>query len=208
MSQKLPVHKNTDHPADALWWKPIFSLQREMNDKFCDSITGFVPPSFWKAEHNLLLLWQENMQRVFGEMFNARQLVTPWLTGGHTEPYINIMEGDKGFKIRADVPGFKPEELDVALSESAVTISGKTSSEDCAKTRSFIHRECCEGSFCRTIALPDNADMEHASAALENNVLIINIPKKIEVARKARKLKITASNDKGPSALTVKKQAA
>lgn len=207
MSQKLPVRKNTEHPTDALWWKPIFAMQKEMNDTFSNMITGFVPPSFWTAERNTFSMWQENVHRLFSEMFNTRQMITPWLNGGRTEPFIDIRDNEKSFIIRADVPGLDPENLDIAVSDSAVTIAGYKDDE-CRDGEAFVHHECCNGSFCRTVALPEEADTENARAAFEKNVLTIEVPKKPKSAQRSRKLEIIVANDKENAASTGKKKAA
>ena len=207
MNQKVLVRKNTEHPTDALWWKPIFAMQKEVNDTFSNLITGFVPPDFWAAEKNTFSMWQENMHRLFGEMFNTRQMITPWLNGGRTRPYIDIRDNGKGFTIRADIPGLSPENLDIAVSDSAITIAGYKD-EECRDGETFVHHECCNGSFCRTVALPEEADTENASAAFEKNVLTIEVPKKAKAQQKTRKLEIVVANDKDNAAPAGKKKAA
>ena len=192
MSKKLPVHKNTEHPADALWWRPMFAMQKEMNDVMVKTAPYFLSPALMDGESNAFSLWQENIHRLFSEMFNNRQMVSPWLTGGRTKPYVNITEDQKAYTVEANVPGLSAEDLDIAVSDSALTIGGYTD-EQCHDGESFLHRECCEGSFCRTVALPDNADTDKASATLDNNVLRIHVPKKTEGAKKARKLEILSS---------------
>lgn len=189
MSKKLPVHKNSEHPSDALWWKPIFALQKEMNDTFVNKAPYFFSPAALDGEKNIFLLWQDYAHRLFSAMFNNRQMCMPWLTGGRTKPYINITEDAKGYMVEANVPGLSAEDLDIAVSESAVTIGGYCD-ENLHDGATFIHRECCEGSFCRTVALPDNADTDRAEASLEQNVLWIHVPKKTG-AKNIKKLEIS-----------------
>lgn len=207
MNQKLPVRKNTEHPTDALWWKPIFAMQKEMNDTLSKSAPSFMPPAFWTAENNAFSVWQENMHRLFSEMFNTRQMIMPWLNGNRTEPFIDIRDNGKGFTIRADVPGLNPENLDIAVSDSAITISGYKD-EECRDGETFVHHECCNGSFCRTVALPEEADTENASAAFDKNILTIEVPKKIKAEQKTRKLEIAVANDEEKPTPSAKKKAA
>ena len=207
MNQKLPVRKNTEHPTDALWWRPIFAMHREINDTFSNAITGFVPLSFWSAETNTFFMWQESLHRLFSEMFNTRQMMTPWMSGGRTGPYIDIRDNGQEFIIRADVPSLSPENLDIAISDSAVTIAGYRD-EECTDGEIFVHHERCEGSFCRTVALPEEADTQNASATFEKNVLTINVSKKPRAAQKIRALEIAVVKDKEGSASGKKRKAA
>jgi HSP20 family protein len=140
-------------------------------------------------------------------MFNTRQMMTPWLNGGRTEPYIDIRDNNKSFVIRADVPGLDPENLDIAVSENAVTISGYKDNE-CKDGEGFVHHECCNGSFCRTVALPEDADTENASAAFEKNILIIEVPKKAKTQQKIRNLEIAVANDKDDAKVSTSKKKA
>jgi HSP20 family protein len=113
----------------------------------------------------------------------------------------------KCYIVEANVPGLSAEDLDIAVSESALTIGGYCE-EKCHDGDSFIHRECGDGSFCRTVALPDNADTERAKAELDRNVLTIHVPKKSESAKKARKLEIVAALPVQKSSANDKKKAA
>ncbi len=206
MSQKLSVRKNTEHPTDALWWKPVFAMQKEMNNSLSNMITGFIPPRFWEAEREAFSMWQESLHILFSKMFNTRQMITPWLTGGRTEPYIDIQCNDNGFIIRADVPGINAENLDIALADSAITITGYKDSE-CEEGEGFLHHECCDGSFCRTIALPQNADTDKANVSFENSVLTIKVPQKNQGPKTTRKLEILVDNEKEQKSLSEKKAA-
>ena len=152
-------------------------------------------------------MWQESLHLLFSRMFNTRQMITPWLVGGRTEPYIDIQQNDNGFTIRADVPGSDPENINISVADSAITITGYKDSQ-CEEGESFIHHECCDGSFFRTVALPESANTEDASATFENNVLTIHVPQKNQRSKAARKLEILVNDTADQKLSQNKKKAA
>lgn len=202
MTQQLSLHKNKVHPNDALWWKPFFSMQKEINktlqELFSNSQTpSIIPSSFWDVEGDVFSSAQSNIHRLFSEMFNSRQMLTPWLIGNNTEPYVDIIENGKSFKIKAELPGLNAKDVDVSLSDSALTISGEKQEDKLEEGDNYIRRECHCGSFSRTIALPEEADLDNASASFDQNVLTIEVPKKAEAKSKTRKLNIESAPEEG-----------
>ncbi|MDH5392701.1 MAG: Hsp20/alpha crystallin family protein [Gammaproteobacteria bacterium] len=105
-------------------------------------------------------------------------------------PAIDIKEEDNRYLIRADIPGVKPDEIDVQTDASVVTITGERESH---KTQSPAYYTCIErkrGVFYRRFSLPDNADAEKISAKAEYGVLEISIEKKQNA--KPRKISVTS----------------
>ncbi len=195
MRKHVAVRKDNQSSA-ALWWEPFFNWQQEMNRNLREMATDFFPPEVLDAEEETLSAIQQSTRRIFGEMFNNRQMLTPWLTGNNTEPYVDIVENGKGYRINAEVPGIDPENLDVSVAEGALTVSG--SKEECREHEEdrYIRHECRAGSFSRKIALPDDADMDNAEATFDKSVLLIEIPKKPDALQKARRLKISSRHKK------------
>lgn len=190
MTKQISIHKDQAHGADALWWKPMFTMQREMC-KACQHMVpeNLVPAAAWEASDDMLATMQNGVHSLFSQLFNNRQMMTPWLMGHQTEPYIDITESNGGFVIKADVPGVDVEELDVSIADSALIIKGKKQSRQ-HEGDNYLRHECCVEPFSRTVALPEEADIERASANFDQNVLTVEIPKKAVV--KPRKLAIAS----------------
>ncbi len=215
MKKNVSVRRNKQPSAAALWWEPLFNWQREMNKSFCEMAQDFLPAEVIAAEGNAFDAYQQMTHRVFGDLFNNRQMFTPWLTGSHTEPYVDIVENAKGYKVSADVLGIDPKNMEVSVAEDAIVISGAKQESHAQEGEHYVRQECCAGAFSRTIALPEDADVDHAEASFDRNVLTIEIPKKAESFQKMRKLKIsgrkakTEETPKGkPSLAAVEKKAA
>ena len=190
MPRTLTVHKEKIHPVDALWWRPLFNMQKELNQNLSRMSWPFLPPDVWMGEQDLFETFEQNIHRLFSESFNVRQMLAPWAMGSHTAPYVDIVENKKGYIVYADVPGLAEENLDVSAAEDALIIEGRKERHKSADGESYIHRECCTAPFRRTIALPEDADPASAEVMLKHNVLIIEVPKKEGAARGTRKLKI------------------
>ncbi len=198
MFSTLTINMNKAHPVDALWWRPGFNMQRELNENLSRMSSLFFPWGVWMDEQELFRALEQNLHRLYSESFNLRQMLTPWVMGSHTAPYVDIVENEKGYIVYADVPGLSEENLDVSAAEDALIIEGRKERHKSAAGQSYIHRECCTAPFKRTIALPEDADPLRADMILKHNVLIIEVPKKENGAQGMRRLKITNGERKSP----------
>jgi HSP20 family protein len=95
---------------------------------------------------------------------------------------------DNKYHMRAAIPGFEPDEIQLNLQGNRLTISGEHESKREKKDSDYMHREFSYESFERTIVLPENVDTEKLTAELNNGMLEITVPvsaaalpKKIEV---------------------------
>lgn len=182
MAQKITIHKGDDKSFNALWWTPLFDWQRQMSDALHSNAATFVPPPLQNLEKNILNGWQQNVNRLFSELFNNRQMYMPWWLGAQTEPYVDILENEKSFFVKAILSGIDKEDLNVSVSDKALVIRGgngkENGKENGLEGAHYIRHECGNGVFCRTIALPGEADLDKAEANFDRNVLIVEIPKK------------------------------
>ncbi len=196
MTQKISIHKTKEQfPApSALWWRPLFDWQQQLNKTMQNGSAQYAPLSFWPTDEGLMRGWQQNVNRLLGELLNQRQMLAPWLLGGQQEPYVDILENEKSFFVKADLSGVDAKDLDVSLSGRELIIRGESGKESNKESgmedAHYIHHECTHGAFSRTIALPEEADMDQAEARFDRNVLIVEIPKKAGSQSKTRKLAI------------------
>ena len=79
---------------------------------------------------------------------------------------------DDVFHVSMEVPGMKPEEIDVSIADGKLRISGvKTVSEN-----NGDYQERRSGAFVRVIPLSSHSDTSKVSAEYQNGVLNIEIP--------------------------------
>jgi HSP20 family protein len=101
-------------------------------------------------------------------------------------PAFEVKETNEAFVLKADVPGVNESEIDIAVHNNVLTVSGTRHAEERKEGDSFALYERQYGSFSRSFALPDTADGERIEAKLDSGVLTLSILKKAEA--KPRKI--------------------
>ena len=109
---------------------------------------------------------------------------------------VDVYQDADSLKVRASLPGIKPEDVDVSITDRTLTIKGETKSEQEGKETEYLHREHYAGVFHRTVNLPDYVDTEKAGASYENGVLTVTLPKREETKPKVLKVAVEALSDK------------
>ena len=92
----------------------------------------------------------------------------------------DIKETKEGYELIIDVPGFKKEEVKVALKDGYLTVSaakGLDEEEDDKKTGRYIRRERYAGSMSRSFYVGENMKEEDIHAKYENGILTLDVPK-------------------------------
>lgn len=101
-------------------------------------------------------------------------------------PAFEVKETNEAFILKADVPGVAEADLDIAVHNNVLTVSGTRQAEERREAESYALYERQYGSFSRSFSLPDTADGERVEAKLDSGVLTLTIFKKAEA--KPRKI--------------------
>ncbi|MBN1260136.1 MAG: Hsp20/alpha crystallin family protein [Anaerolineae bacterium] len=138
------------------------------------------------------------------DMLSLRKIINRMLDESQQNPLVewpreslaipvDLVELDDKFVLKADLPGLKPENIEITMVDNRLSIRGEfeTEKED---TRGNVHfRERRSGAFQRTIALPTTVDTDSAAAEFEDGVLKITLakaeasmPKKITVKAESK----------------------
>lgn len=104
-------------------------------------------------------------------------------------PAVDIKEEIDKFVLHADIPGVKPEEIDVSMEDGVLTIKGEKKTEAKTEQEGYKRVERTYGSFYRRFSLPDTANPDEISAKSTHGVLEIVIPKREAV--KPRKINVS-----------------
>jgi len=133
-----------------------------------------------------LVSLRQAMDRLFEESF-----VSPrnWATEDQLVP-MDVYASDDEVKIQAILPGVKPEDLDITVEASTLTITGDTTQSNADTDSSLVLQEIRRGRFMRTLSLPAGLEPDKATATFEDGVLTLRIPK--AEALKPRQIKITS----------------
>ncbi|MFZ2450547.1 MAG: Hsp20/alpha crystallin family protein [Methylovulum miyakonense] len=99
-------------------------------------------------------------------------------------PAVDIKEEADKFVLHADIPGVKPEEIDISMENGVLTIKGEKRTEATTEQEGYKRVERSYGSFYRRFSLPDSANADAISAKSKHGVLEIVIPKREAVQPK------------------------
>lgn len=117
----------------------------------------------------------DEMNRAFS-MAGGQDDVTA--NSGDWVPAVDISEDEKAYTIHADVPGVKPEEVEVELENGVLTLKGEREETRKEEQEGYKRVERVSGKFYRRFTLPETVDAEAISAKTEHGVLEIVIPKR------------------------------
>ena len=92
---------------------------------------------------------------------------------------LDVLENHESVYILAPVAGIELWAIDIAVHETTLTISGsrKKPKEFYEHEMQVKNEECFWGKFLRNVILPENMDFSQVKAVMENNLLVIHIPK-------------------------------
>ncbi|HET9753965.1 MAG TPA: Hsp20/alpha crystallin family protein [Myxococcales bacterium] len=96
-------------------------------------------------------------------------------------PSFDVKETKEAWVFKADLPGIAEKDIEVSLSGSRLTVSGKREEEKKDEGDVYYTWERSYGTFTRSFTLPEGVDLEHVEAAMKEGVLTIVAAKKPEV---------------------------
>ncbi|HEX5810247.1 MAG TPA: Hsp20/alpha crystallin family protein [Anaerolineales bacterium] len=139
----------------------------------------------WEPVREMMTL-REAMDRLFDDAFtrpiNLRD-------GGWSAPAIDMYQTDDEVVVRAALPGFKADEVQINVTGDVLTLRGEIKQQEEKKERSWHIREHRWGSFERSVSLPTDVTADQAVADFENGILTITLPKAEEVKPKTISVK-------------------
>jgi HSP20 family protein len=116
------------------------------------------------------------MEQLFDE-FGFRRLaprgfdqVAAWM------PQVEVLQRDKEFVIRAELPGINKDNVKVELRDDSIVLSGERQEERKEEREGVLRTERSYGSFYREIPLPSDVDTSKATATFRDGVLEITMP--------------------------------
>lgn len=147
---------------------PFRALRSEMDQLFDRFTTGFGLPGL------------------------GRMLSPAWTGGWRGEglPAVDITEDATAYKLTAELPGLTEKEVEVTLSNDALTLKGEKREEHEEKNENRYVSERSYGAFQRSFPLPREVDREKVTAAFANGVLTITLPKTAEARKQEKKIEV------------------
>jgi HSP20 family protein len=113
---------------------------------------------------------------------NDRAMTTAWA------PALDISERKDAYLVAVELPGLKPEDLDITMEDGLLTIQGERHFAHDSSEQQFHRVERRYGAFRRSITLPAHVLAEEIQASFEDGVLQILVPKAEEA--KAKRIQV------------------
>lgn len=92
-------------------------------------------------------------------------------------PLINVTEDKDHFYIRAELPGLKPDDLDISVTRDSFSISGERKIASEGGDVKYHRKEREAGTFSRIINLPGQVDPDRVEAHSQDGILTVVLPK-------------------------------
>jgi HSP20 family protein len=142
----------------------------------------------WWRNYDRNSIWQEmeRMRRQLDRMTDGLTMRTV-----PAFPALNVWSSADGLLITAELPGVGPDDLDIAIVDKTLTLSGKREAADLPEGARYHRRERGCGQFSRSINLPYRVEQDQVEATFKQGVLTINLPRAEE--EKPRRIAVQAA---------------
>ena len=153
-------------------------------EKTMNALTRWDPFKEMEETHNRLAhLFGLSPART-GNGGQEAMTITQWA------PSVDIIEDDKEWLVKADLPEVKKEDVKVTVENGVLTITGERKFEKEEKDKKYHRIERSYGNFFRSFTLPDAADGSKVSAEFKDGVLKVHLPKSEKTKPKAVEVKV------------------
>ncbi|MBK6264461.1 Hsp20/alpha crystallin family protein [Marivirga sp. S37H4] len=102
-------------------------------------------------------------------------------------PSANVIEHENEFIIELAAPGIKKGDFNIDMANGQLIISAEQKDEKEEENENFTRREFSYNSFSRAFTLPDSIDSDKINAQYKEGILKLNLPKKEESKKQAKK---------------------
>lgn len=115
---------------------------------------------------------RREMNRLFDDMLTRTTPTAAWM------PAVDVREDQKDIAIQAELPGVRPEDVEVTSDNGLLTIRGqKTISRQEGDQTQYHLVERSYGSFSRSFRLPKGVDESKITASFDHGILTVRVPK-------------------------------
>ena len=106
-------------------------------------------------------------------------------------PAVDVSETAEGYAIQVELPGWKPEDVEITFEKGVLTLKGEVKEEAESNSEAKWHsKEIRKASFVRSFSLPAEVEADKANAEFENGVLSLSLPKAEVVKPKQIKIAV------------------
>lgn len=171
-SKKPEIELRKETPAASHeGWPSMLSFRKEIDRMFDDFAAG---------------IWRDTPLLRRHEPFAASP-------GTALRPATELVECDGEYRITAELPGMRAEDIDIRLGEGTITLRGEKSEDRTEEKADYLVSERRYGEFQRSLSLPPGIDTQAVTADFADGVLTVTLPKTPEAKQKERKVTVSSA---------------
>jgi len=144
----------------------------------------------WEDPIDMLNRFEREMSALINQFFgNAAARRTEPTLPRVWAPAVDVREDDNEITINMELPGVKPEEVEIELTGDMLCVKGERKFQDEERRKDYVRIERAYGTFQRSFTLGTPTDAEKVTAHYRDGVLSITLPKAEQVRPKKVQVK-------------------
>ena len=132
----------------------------------------------------------ERFNRVFARYPGRRDSGQETLTVADWVPRVDIVEDDKEYLIKAEIPAVDKKDVKVTVQEGVLLIQGERKQEHEENNKRYHRVETSYGTFLRSFALPEDIAEDKLKAEFKDGMLLVHLPKTEKPKPKAVEIRV------------------
>jgi HSP20 family protein len=124
--------------------------------------------------------FEEAVDRLFDDVMlggRSQRTARNGLPAAAWQPAVEMFETGDEVVVRAEMPNVDPANVDVTVTDEAITIKATVRQDEENKDRSYYRRELRYGAYVRKLPLPAEVKGGDAKATYKDGILEVKIPK-------------------------------
>jgi HSP20 family protein len=139
------------------------------------AIAPAAPQDLWRGFDDVFKRFRSDFEDLLFPSYWDRALT---LLPETRVPAMDLEDREKDYLLKAEMPGFKKEDIEIEVQDDAVAITGYAGWKYDKKGQIYICRERACETFYRKVELPEEIKVDDVSANLSEGVLEVTLPKK------------------------------
>jgi HSP20 family protein len=160
------------------------------------AIMRFVP---FRSGLSDMAVLQNRLNSIFSDFSRNLEGDSETLGAGNFVPAVDVYEDSQKVQLKLEVPGIRPEDLDIRVEGRTLTVRGERKFESEEKEENFHRIERRYGTFVRSFTLPATVDADSIDAQSADGVLTITLAKKPEAKPKQITVKAGSATGSAPA---------
>ncbi|MBH8552957.1 Hsp20/alpha crystallin family protein [Nostocaceae cyanobacterium CENA357] len=149
----------------------------------------------WEPFREMEIL-RRQMDQLFSDLTAAEQRGNSDVSSSQRTTWVPAVElHDNGSELllRVEIPGLEGKDLDIQVTQDAVSIAGEHRYEKRSQSNGKVHSEFRYGNFSRVIPLPCKVQNQQVKADLKDGILNLTLPKLEQEQNKVFKVNLGQS---------------